>query len=395
MRKMIDFNEYLLTKIYEDMELRVKKVELVLSPRLIKILKEINHQIAEDLLSKHIEGEREFKETFVDLGTVPGKVSYIQASKIPDLVEPELVHGPYNREVEEKPDETGKKDKMQKNWIGGYFDYIQTKKNPWISDTSHLIDLHDVQFKSKDHPVWSKFRAEVSMASFVNTIFPHKYINAIKRNVAAEQEKLSDVQSFQEMFTAAVESHAKTLKLVSGDDILHYYSNANYFKVAGTLGNSCMSDPEKNNFMKFYAKNPEKISMLVLFPEDVRNKIIGRAIVWKLDEPVGRIYMDRIYVANSSDEYLFIEYAKRQGWLYKSSQSYGWNYKIVDSKDDSKEFLPMKVILPQKKFTTYPYIDTLQYYNSSTGEASSDGNRIERGTGFRICTDTQGGSSEH
>ena len=91
MIKMIDFNEYLVTKTFEAMDLKIKEVELILSPRLLKILKEINHQIAEDLLERHVEGEREFKVTFVDLGSEAGDVSFIQANKVPELIEPEFL----------------------------------------------------------------------------------------------------------------------------------------------------------------------------------------------------------------------------------------------------------------------------------------------------------------
>ena len=95
MKKMIDFNEYLLTKMFEAMDLNIKEVELILSPRLLKILKEMNHKIADDLIEQHVDSERQYKVTFVDLGSEAGDVSFIQANKVPELVEPELVHGDY------------------------------------------------------------------------------------------------------------------------------------------------------------------------------------------------------------------------------------------------------------------------------------------------------------
>ena len=103
MNKTTDYKEYLLTKTFETMDLKVKELELILSPRLLKILKEMNHQIADDLLAQHVKDERVFRVTFVDLGSEAGDVSFIQVNKVPELIEPELVHGDYHRETEVIP----------------------------------------------------------------------------------------------------------------------------------------------------------------------------------------------------------------------------------------------------------------------------------------------------
>jgi hypothetical protein len=394
MRKMIDFNEYLLTQIFEEMDLKIKELELILSPRLIKILKEMNHQIADDLLEYHSKSKREFKMTFVDLGTEAGTVSFIQSNKVPELVEPELVHGDYTKETEVIPAPPykgrGPKPKDQKNWIGGYFDYIQSYKNPWISDTEHLVDLHDDQFKSKDHPVWTKFRAETPIGRFISTLFPKKYVANVKKDILDSVAKPYDVESFSNMFKATVEAHSKIIKMVEGDNIVFYYNCNNYAKEGGTLGNSCMNHPSKGVYLGLYSKNPEKVKMLVLYPEDVRDKIIGRAILWKLDTP-NRYFMDRIYTANDSDQYLFIEYAKSHGYLYKSSQSYGWDYDIIDGKTGDRSKIEMSINLPGD-YDYYPYLDTLQFFNPETGHLTNDYNNISS-RNYRQLTDTQGGSN--
>lgn len=396
MNKLTDYKEYLVTKTFEAMDLKVKELELILSPRLLKILKEMKHQIADDLLEQHIKGERAHKVTFVDLGSEAGDVSFIQANKVPELIEPELVHGDYHRETEiiPAPPPTGKKgrpEKEIKNWKGGYFDYIQNYKNPWISDAGHVIDLHDIQFKSKDHPVWSKNRAETSMGRFINTIWPKKYPANLKREELAKMDKPNDVESFGNMFKATVEAHSKILKFVEGDTIIHYYSSHNYAKGGGTLGGSCMNSPDKGKFLKLYANNPDTVKMLVLYPEDVRDKIIGRALVWTLSEPDGRMYMDRIYTANDSDQYLFIEYAKSHGYYYKSSQSYGWDYDIIDGKNGSRGTVAMKVQMkPDVHYDYYPYLDTMQFYHPTTGIGTNDGRNMKRGVGFYLLQDASG-----
>lgn len=398
MKKIIDFKEYLLTKILESMELRVKEVELVLSPKLIKILKTINHKISDDLLEKHINSDKaEFKVTFVDLGTEPGEVSFIQANKIPDLVEPDLVHGDYHKEF--KPRTDGKQHvpgkERKSDWDTGYFDFVHTYKNEFISDINHLISLHDQQFKSKDHPVWNKFRASTTIGRFVNTIFPKKYVANMTRAKMDELDKPVDVESFGNMFKAAVESTSKIIRIVEGEDIRHYYSSDNYFKDSGTLAGSCMNGPHKGKFLDIYVKNPEKVKMAILYPEDIRDKIIGRALLWTLDEPEGRIYMDRIYTAMDSDQFMFIEYAKAHGYLYKSSQTYGWAYDIIDGKNDKRATLSMKVQLKSKSHKYYPYTDTMQFYNPTTGLITNDGKFVKRGEGYTIITNTDGGNSPY
>jgi hypothetical protein len=384
MKNLITFNNFLTDKILEKMsELKINELELILSPKLIKILKEVNHKIAEDLIALHRESEPVYKKTFIDLGSQPDMVSFIQSNKVPELVEPEIVHGAYTREI----------NKDTQEWIGGTFDYVPVKNNPYISDIYAITDLHDIQFKTKEHQVWNKFRSEISIGRFISQTFPNKYATNRKREELAKMSKPDDIESFVNMYVAIVDSHSKKFELVSGTDIQKWYKRENYFKEQGTLGNSCMRDSRKSNYLELYAKNPEKISMLILYPEDIRDKIIGRAIVWKLDVPEGRIYMDRIYTANDSDEFMFIEYAKKQGWLYKSSQSYGYDQNIIDTQNNnSASRLRMTVKLSYNDTEYYPYIDTLQFYNKKKGILTNDKAKYDSG-GYWVMTSTDGGHS--
>lgn len=380
MKKLQTFNDYLTDKILEDMNLKVSELELILSPKLIKILKEMDHKIADELLKLHIEEEPKFKITFIDLGSEPDTVSFIQSNKVPELIEPDIVHGDYKKEFDD-----------DKNFKGGYYEYIPNYKNPWISPEYHLPDLFDPQFKSKEHPVWNKFRSEIKVGRFVTKIFGNKFPANKKRDEISKGGKPEDVESFVNMYIATVESHSKIFKIVNGDDIAYWYNVERYFKTSGTLGGSCMRGCRKEIF-DLYTKNPDKVQLLILHPEDIRDKIIGRAIVWKLDDPDGRYYMDRIYTADDSDEYMFIEYAKRHKWLYKSSQSYGYDYNIVDPLHDVTERIKMSVQL-KPECNKFPYLDTLQFYNTKTGIITNDKTKIENNMGWVQLTNTDGGVS--
>lgn len=343
----------------------VNELELILSPSFKNILIEMDHQISDDLLLLHIDSKTEFKKTFISLGSTPDKVSFIQSNKVQDLVEPEIVHGSYKR----NPDRF--KEGQEGNWMGE-FEYTEDIwKNPWIQKSNTVIDLHEVQFSDDKHPVWTKNRSEVKIGRFISQMFPGKYPTNVRRG---EEKKLpNDVESFVNMFIASVEANAKTIVEVKGDDIKKFYHQDRYAEINGTLGGSCMREDCKQAQFGIYTENTENVSMLILHPQGDREKIIGRAILWKIshinDEPVtDKYFMDRFYVVNDSDEYMFKDYAKKMGYYHKSVQTYGSSYDIVRP-DGNNESMNIKVTLNPIDFNDkYPYMDTLQYYNPKTGE---------------------------
>jgi len=371
-----------------DKRLKVDQLELILSTRLTNILKEVNHKIAHELLetSTYKKSDVTHKVTFIDLSIDSNMVTFIASNKVPDLIDQPIVHGGYHREFETDSDGI-------KRFVGGYYDYIPTYRNPFISDQGHVLELHDKQFSSKDHQVWKKNRSEISIQRVVNKIWPNRFPVNHTRIEADNMKILDDVESFGNMYIATVEAHSKQFQLKSGRDISHFYKMQNYAKVSGNLGSSCMRQNNMEHFFSIYVNNPDKVQMLVLFPEDVRDKIIGRAIVWKLDgQYEGRYFMDRIYVANDSDQYMFIEYAKLKGWLYKSTQSHGSSYDIVDTNDNSKKQMHLSVDLVNMKHEYYPYMDTMQFYNPSIHNITNNVNFARKKGGYRVCTSTGGGS---
>ena len=383
MKNVTNYNDFLINKIFEEMDLKIAELEMVLSPRFIKILKEMDHKIADKLLEVHMGAETKYKQTFIDLGSSPEMVTFIQSNKVADLVEPDVVHGDYVREED-----------SEGNYTGGYFDIVPMSKNSSLPDIFHLPDLHDEPFKSKDHPVWNKNRVPMKIGRFINRVFPKEFPANKTRAELSADVKAEDVESFTNMFIATVAKHSKQFEVVSGDQIQHYYNCDNYFKTTGTLGGSCMSSGSKGSFFDIYTKNADKVSMLVLYPEDVKDKIIGRALIWKLDEPDGRFYMERVYTADDSDEYMFINYAKEKGYLYKSNQTYGYNYDIVDPKSNTTKKVRMAVTLKPVDHEYYPYTDTMQLYDPETGLITNDVDAA-RENGNNIKQLTNDGGSYH
>lgn len=384
MRVLENFNDFVSNMVVEKMKLKVSKLELILSKKLRDILLKMNHQIADDLLSLHRDPslEQKFDRTFLDLGNESDEISYIMANKIPELIEPDIVHGKFtkNKDIKIEPEylsDDENPDEMEFEPLGDY-EYTEIEKNPWISDYYHVPDLHEIQFTDKDHPVWHKNRISQKAIRVINTLFPRIYPANVKRT--EREEKPNDVETFQQMYTALVDENSKKIVKVSGDEISYFYSRENYLDEAnGTLGNSCMANPGKaKKYLKLYTDNPEKVSMLILFPEGRKDKIIGRAILWKIDrvndvEVENYYFMDRIYTLKMGDEFMFTEYAKKHGYIYKSVQAYGTDYDLVTP--DGNKKVNLSITLDPKSpngYEYYPYLDTLQFYCKEDGEITNN-----------------------
>ena len=132
------------------------------------------------------------------------------------------------------------------------------------------------------------------------------------------------------------------------------------------------------------------MGLLILYSDETKTKIKGRAVVWKdLISPEGRTYMDRIYTNNSSDEELFIEYAKDQNWLYRNQRGYSSNSDVVDPSGGISSNMTLRSQLSSVDHNYYPYMDTMIYYNPNTGKISNK----ESGMKYYLA-DTGGGSDE-
>ena len=100
--------------------------------------------------------------------------------------------------------------------------------------------------------------------------------------------------------------------------------------------------------------------------EDEEDKIMGRAILWDIEYINGRKsereFMDRIYYIYESDMMLFKEFAKKNGWLHKISQNMYSGDKIVDTVDNSSNYMELQTVSTFKKNDYYPYMDTMKSF---------------------------------
>jgi len=164
----------------------------------------------------------------------------------------------------------------------------------------------------------------------------------------------SDIEGFVNAVVAYLKANRSgddtVMQEVSGEDIRFWYNRENYQSTRGQLGSSCMSGEYCQDFFDIYCENPDRVSMLVLLSKE--ELLIGRALLWNLDS--GRRFMDRVYTVLDSDARVFMDHARKNGWLYKFGR-----HEIMDGKKDFEGV--MTVTLKNHDFSQYPYLDTLKY----------------------------------
>jgi len=346
MKLITSYNDYIVEKMLVE---SIREMKFVLSDRLIDILKSIYSDISDKLLKSHNDLDFKTKHTFIDIkdGT-DDSISFILANKAGDLLE--------------------------------------------IDDEEELDS--NIEFKKKlrdeikiDNPLYKRYRGSMKIGRFINTLFPGEFQSSSRY----KQYKINDVESFVNMYKVMSnkEEKFKMFDLVSGTDIAKWYYCDNYLdRNNGSLGGSCMSRHGESYFT-LYTNNDDKVQLLIYYSDETKTKIKGRALVWKLDEPNDRFYMDRIYTNDYSDEKIFIEYAKSKDWLFRSIQGYQQSGEIADPRTEINSNIILKVYLKPEHHNKYPYLDTLVYHNPDTGLLSN------RETGCKYLLTSTGGDYDY
>jgi hypothetical protein len=163
----------------------------------------------------------------------------------------------------------------------------------------------------------------------------------------------------------------ENFNIVDGTDIKKYYSEENYSRDSnGQLQHSCMKYHQCQKFFDLYLSNPDKMKMLIL-KKPKSDLIYGRANLWYLDSHKDRVFMDRIYTTYDWQIKLFIDYAIKNDFIFKSKQLYGGSVIPLVNRG-KKENMVISVNLKKKVYDYYPYVDTMQFYNPSNGNLTSD-----------------------
>ena len=338
MKKLINFEDYLFDKIFESAS--KKETSVIISDRLFKLLDDnISHPIAFDLLEiNNIDTDMiGNKVTLIDYDEKdPGKFTYTIPSKLRDYIEKELPN--YNNDL---------------NTYRG-FNYLSAEQPE----------------------LWNKFRNSTTIGKVINKLWPNKY----KPN----GDPGKDIESFSndiKMERRRSEEIFDRFKIVSGDDIIHYYNENQYDPRAfhgSNLGGSCMRYSHCSNYIDFYAKN-SGVKLVILMSdneeEENNDKIVGRAVLWDIasidGEKVNRKFMDRIYYIDDTIMRLFKEFAKRNKWMYKEKQNMFSETRTVDTIDDSVSNRSLETVSTFKETGEYPYMDSMKYYYHYDGDLTN------------------------
>jgi hypothetical protein len=246
-----------------------------------------------------------------------------------------------------------------------------------------LSDADDVR-------VWSTSRNNIKIGRLVRAILTVAKIPFVDK----------DIEDFTNQYKATYDFAADVLKqfdVVKGGKIAYWYSESNYVDGGGTLNNSCMADVSEDYF-DIYTQNPQ-VSLVILYGDEgtiVEDKyqaslIKGRALLWECEiDGEKATFMDRIYTANDSDTNLFKQFAEKNGWWYKDSQSMEPNEYFTDG--NTKKKARIIVRLNDADWREYPYCDTMCYIFLDSDIASNkfylDDSENEEAD--RLLRDTEG-----
>lgn len=229
-----------------------------------------------------------------------------------------------------------------------------------------IIDRYSSMKKEQEgiNICWLSDRQEQKIGRLINRLFPKEFNN-------------KEIEDFVKEYKAAIASDkiSDKFELIKGKDISKYYYSGSYNRESsGELQRSCMRYDHNEPFFKIYEENPDKMNMLIL--KDPVGNIYGRSNIWYLDEPSGKIFMDRIYTTYDWQIKLFIDYAIKNNFIYKSRQIYGGSVVPLIENGEKKK-MTISVNLKPKSYKYYPYIDTMQFYNPKTGLLTSDTTKFE------------------
>ena len=221
---------------------------------------------------------------------------------------------------------------------------IQTSITIEIENRSYYVDYYSF-FRSKYS---GSILAVIKYLPISNYVGPMKV--SFKTNLNIKQHDIEKfVNEYISYIKVSIDDDGSKIKVVNGEQISYWYDIKNYQSNMGSLGTSCMSS-SKYDFFDIYVCS-ENCSMLILTNQN--NKLIGRALLWKTTDGY---FMDRVYTSIDSVRNIFYNYAIEMGYLYRSSNTRGFDY-MKDGKVTGRPLI--KVEIENYKYMYYPFVDTV------------------------------------
>jgi len=195
-------------------------------------------------------------------------------------------------------------------------------------------------------------------------------IGKIIRKLYGDDYKETEIESFVNEYKKMFIVDFDLIDIVKGEKINYWYRYHNYTNMYDSpLCNSCMAGNDQNSYIDFYAVNSDKVSLVIMYEDETKNKIKARALLWKIDKMDGVnvnnvFFMDRVYFNSESDKNSMIKYAEQNGWYHKLKQNSLSSEEIYDP--NTKQYEEISFTITDIKYPDnhkFPYVDTIKYLN--------------------------------
>lgn len=392
MNLLLKYNEYLTEKKAYEFLLESK---LIFSKKFINILSKMKtNKVASELLNiygKDVDGVR---NNYIDATEQKDTVSFIPDAKAQELTKDkvdvwkvgtrrQLTHSDsndklfsilgYDKTSQEywTPDD-GQRGTISAETVSEESGKVYVLFDEWEGDRKAVLNKDCISLVDEDDArVWTTSRNNIKVGRLARAILKVSKISFIDK----------DIEDFTNQYKATFDFMADTLKqfdIVAGKNIAHWYWYENYVSGSGSLNNSCMAEVD-SDYLDIYSYNSQ-CKLVILYSDKgeikdgkyTSNAIKGRALLWegKMDGMGDVTFMDRIYTVNDSDVELFKQFAEKNGWWYKKSQTMYPDSTLTDGKV-SKDAI-IKVKLSEGDWDYYPYMDTMCFLDMDTNTLSND-----------------------
>jgi hypothetical protein len=400
--------------------LMVNESKIVYSNELRNVFKKLDHRFSKILLDMEAR-EIDTKNNYFDISMKPDTndmLSFSTDKKVRELLDKEgvtaetviytgkggvLKHSDSNKHIFDKLGYTYEEGSSAYRPGQGENGFILDRAYSEESDNifAHVIfnpgepnekegvyNLKNLKILKNLSPIWSKNRQDIYVGKAVRGLLSSR----------GETFKDIELENFVNIFKSGVSTDLKDLfKLVKGDEIAYWYNEDNYYidededRVGGTLGESCMRSAD-DSYFDIYCKNPEVCQLLILFSSVDTQKIVGRALVWKLN--TGNMFMDRVYYTEDYINSLFSDYAKQNNIFKKEINNSHGNTKSISPSSGSIAYPGNTVDLTSGiiYYDYYPYLDTFKYFYPNLSTLSTIFDRSDESYELE---DINGGTSDH
>lgn len=248
--------------------------------------------------------------------------------------------------------------KTQKTWC-----YVKFEGGEGVYNAARLTDAKEDLRKK----VFNTSRQEIRIGRAIRVLLNAKGLQFTDAEIEIFVNEFRGILSVMNNVFSRFE-------IVDGEDLVFWYHRKNYESPnLGNLGSSCQAVGRKD-WLEIYSDNPDTVKLLILKSFDNPDKIIGRSLLWKLED--GNTLMDYIYVSKDSDKNVFKELAKSRGYIIRE-----------DNYNDT--FVSYTKIKPEG-YESYPSIDSMRHWDRTTGKLSN-----KSFTGSReIVWDEDGGGDD-